>query len=226
MLELAALVMAVAAIVATLHWKRRANSALFAGRIEPSFPLITVTVLSVLAGVALIPGVRRHDEERRLDRVADVLVGAPVHVHCQSFGQSFVDTGVELGYVKFNPDGVPEHSTLIKREQCGLLRSYLSSHGNHPSLDEVVAVHVLTHESMHMRGATVEAIAECQAVQRDSETASLLGASETNARLTALMYWQQVYPHMPSAYTTDDCKPGGPLDEPLPTAPWIVPTSG
>lgn len=222
MLELAALLLALGAVATAVRWQLRHSSALATGRSLPAFPAVGVDVLIALAFVALLPGIHRRAEEHRLAAVADVLVGAHVTVHCQSFGESFVDAGNELGYVKFSADGVPEHHTLIKREQCGLLRHYLSSHGRNPSLDEVVAVHVLTHESMHMRGETQESVAECEAVQRDATTAEQLGASEADADRLAVTYWQQVYPHMPSGYVTGDCTAGGPLDEHLPTAPWTL----
>ena len=220
MLELAALLLVVGAIVVAARWWQRRASAIPVGRTVPAFPATTVAVLIALAGEALLPGIRRHAEEHHLARVASELAGAHVTVHCQSFGQSFVDATSELCYVKFGADGVPEHHTLIKREQCGYLRSYLARHGRHPSLDEIVAVHVLTHESMHMRGETDEAVTECEAVQRDDQTAQLLGATPLEARQLAVTYWRDVYPDMPSGYTTPDCRPGGKLDEGIPTSPW------
>lgn len=225
MLEIAAALLCVAALAAGLRWWRRRDAALHVGRVAPAFPMITVSVLFALAGVALLPGVVRHHEERQLAAVAGKLVGAKVTVHCQSYGQSFVDAGAELGYVKFSADGVPEHATLIKREQCQLLKKYMKNHGEHPSLDEIVAVHVLTHESMHMRGETQESVTECEAVQRDDTTAALLGASPSAARQVAVTYWRDVYPEMPSDYVTPDCKPGGHLDEGLPTSPWNLLTA-
>jgi hypothetical protein len=142
-------------------------------------------------------------------------------VHCQGLGAEMVDMGSELGYVKWGVDGVPEHQTLIKHEPCARLRDYLkSSKKTRPGIDVVVAVHVLTHESMHMRGTTDEAKAECEAMQRDAETGRLLGADEVDAHALSREYWQQVYPRMPDDYRTADCAAGGPLDEHLPDAPW------
>ena len=48
--------------------------------------------------------------------------------------------------------------------------------------DQVVAVHVLTHETMHMVGITNEAQTECAAVQRDAQMAVALGASPAEAQ--------------------------------------------
>jgi hypothetical protein len=171
---------------------------------------------AALAEIVLLTAMCTYQHDRfedRLSRVATKLVGARATVHCQSLGGSLVDASADLGFVRFGPDGVPEHSTTIKHEQCGYLQAYLDQHGREPSADEIVAVHVLTHESMHMRGATSEAVAECQAVQRDAQTARDLGASPADAAALAADYWRNDYPHMPDAYTSSDCRPGGAMDQ-------------
>ena len=214
---LAALVLA-AAVVATVRWWLRRVDSL--GRARP-FPLLSV-VLLVVAGVGLLAPVARHEQlEDRLSSTASALVGSPADVRCQTAGQEFVDAGAELGYVRYGRDGVPERATLIKRGPCRALARYLRSDRQDPSHDEVVAVHVLTHEAMHMSGVTQEARAECLAVQQDARTARLLGASAEEAADLARRYWTSVYPRMPSRYVSADCRPGGPLDQGSPDAPWL-----
>ena len=132
-------------------------------------------MLVVVGAGLLVPVVRHHRLEQRLAVAASELVGAPVQVHCQTAGQEFVDAGAELGWVRYGPDGVPEHATLIKRAQCGDLSAYLRSDKTAPTLDQVIAVHILSHEARHMAGQTSEGVAECGAVQRDAQTAELLG---------------------------------------------------
>jgi hypothetical protein len=144
-------------------------------------------------------------------------------VRCQSLGGAFVDGGPELGYVRWRADGSPEPWTLIKRDQCRHLAGYLRSDKRRPSRDQVVAVHVLTHEAMHLAGVVGEAAAECAAVQRDAHTARLLGAAAPDAAALAATYWQEVYPHLPESYRSSDCRPGGALDERRPDAPWLAP---
>ncbi len=187
------------------------------------FPVTSVVVLVLVGAGLLVPVVRHHRLEQRLAVAASQLVGAPVRVHCQTAGQEFVDAGAELGYVRWGRDGVPEHQTLVKHAQCGDLADYLGGGKDTPSEDEVVAVHVLTHEAMHMAGETAEAVAECQAVQRDARTAELLGATPEQARRLAETYYASVFPRMPDEYRSEDCVPGGRLDEGLPTAPWAAP---
>jgi hypothetical protein len=188
------------------------------------FPWISVVLLAALAASAATPVVLNGVRERRLARVASAVVGATVAVHCQGFGEAFVDAGIELGYVRWGPGGVPERSTLIKRDQCHDLVAYQRSDKHDPSRAQVVAVHVLTHESMHMAGIVDEARAECAAVQRDAYTARLLGASAADARVLAGRYWRAVYPLMPDGYRTRDCGPGAPLDEGGVDAPWAAPS--
>lgn len=205
-----------AAVLAARWWTTRVDAL---GRAKP-FPYVSVGLLGVLAVTAVIPGYLRHREERSLAAVATRLVGAPATVRCQSLGQELVDLGSELGYVRFAANGVPERRTLIKRGPCKALNSYRHSDKRAPSDDQVIAVHVLTHESMHMRGLTDEAAAECAAIQRDELTAELLGAEEAEARQLARRYWLLDYPQMPDNYRSGGCTPGGAMDEHLPMSPW------
>jgi hypothetical protein len=215
----ATLASAVAAVAVVIHWYRRRLDAI--GR-RRAFPLISVLLLSALAISAAAPGVLRLREERRLAAVASALAGTRVAVRCQGFGGAFVDAGVELGYVRWRADGSPEPWTLIKRDQCRDLAAYLRSGKRRPSRAQVVAVHVLTHESMHLAGVTDEALTECAAVQRDARTARLLGAPADAARALAVQYWLAVYPTMPDGYRSSECRRGGSLDQRLGDGPWAV----
>ncbi len=220
MLLWASLALLAVAVGLVARWLLRPRDGL--GRPKP-FPMVSVVALALVGGVLLVPVVRHHRLEQRLSAVASDLVGAPATVHCQTAGQEFVDAGADLGYVSWGRDGVPEHQTLVKHAQCGDLADYLGGGKDTPSEDEVVAVHVLTHEAMHMAGETGEAAAECQAVQRDARTAERLGATPAQARRLAETYYAAVFPRMPDEYRSEDCVPGGRLDEGLSTAPWAAP---
>src|SRR5436309_4523971 len=102
--------LAVGAGAVALRWSTTRVDSL--GRAK-SFPYISVGLLGLLAGAAVIPGYLRHREERSLSAVATTLVGAPATVRCQSLGQTLIDAGIELGYVRFGTDGVPEHRAFI-----------------------------------------------------------------------------------------------------------------
>jgi hypothetical protein len=188
------------------------------GRVAP-FPKISVglcVAVAVGCGVPLLLHARLED---RLQDAASEVAGGDVAVHCQTAGETWTDAGAELGYVRWGPGGVPERRTLLKYEPCADLRSWLSSDKEHPRMDQVVAVHVLTHETMHMIGLTDEAQAECAAMQRDAAMAEELGATPEQGQALAHRYWLEVYPRMPDGYT-GGCGPGGQWDEHLAVAPW------
>ena len=204
--------------VAVRWWSRRFDGLGRARR----FPAISVVILVIAGGVALVPVIRHAALERDLGRVASGLVGVPVEVHCQTLGEELVSTGQELGFVRWGPDGRPEHRTTIMREACGSLGDYLGSEHARPSEEEVRAVHVLSHESRHMAGEMDEARAECEAMQRDAVAARLLGADDAEARRLARYYWLVLYHRMPADYVSGNCAPGAAWDEHLPDAPWAV----
>jgi hypothetical protein len=194
------------------------------GRPRP-FPYITVVLLVTLGCASLAPLVLRVRLEHRLETAASKLVGTPIEVRCQSFGGAFVDVGADLGYVVFGADGKPESWTLIKRQQCGDLSDYLGSDKQNPTRDQIIAVHVLTHETIHVTGVREEAATECKAMQLDAGMATLLGAELQAAEELAISYWRDIYPWMPASYRSDECVPGGALDAGRPDSPWKLSTS-
>jgi hypothetical protein len=209
--------MLAAALIIVVRWWLARIDAL--GRKRP-FPWISTLCFVALACAVLVPGVLRARLEHRLGVASEAIVGVPVEVKCQSFGGAFVDVGGDLGYVAFSPDGVPERSTLIKRGQCRDLSAYLRSNKVDPPREQVVAVHVLTHEAIHMSGVTNEARTECLALQHDARMAQLLGAAPEAADALALTYWTEVYPRMPTDYRSEECGPGLLLEARLSGAPW------
>lgn len=219
MLTWLAVALGTGAAVVAIGWALRRTDELGRPR---RFPWVTVALLLALGAGAAVPAVLRASQERRLGTAASVLAGARVAVRCQSFGGAFVDAGPELGYVRWRADGSPEPWTLIKRDQCRHLAAYARSDKRRPTRDQVVAVHVLTHEAMHLSGRLAEAVAECAAVQRDAQTARLLGARPADAAELVAAYWRNIYPLMPDSYRSGECRPGGALDERLPDAPWLA----
>jgi hypothetical protein len=210
------LAFALGAVVLVVRWLANRQHGVRA------FPAISVGSCAVLAVVASLPVVVRADLDARLGTDASKLIGVKVAVNCQTLTGSTVDMGRELGYVQWGPNGVPEHKTLIKHQQCNDLESYLHSSKKHPTAAQILAVHVLSHESMHMAGNTSEAVAECYAMQHDAQLAQIMGAPHAAAVALSKQYWLTVYPRMPDAYTTGDCRAGGPLDLHLPDAPWAT----
>lgn len=218
MLVFAGIAAALGAMALTVRWLVRRHDEL--GRARPA-PVVAISLLLVVASVAAVFTWRHDRLEGNLSEVATALVGQPSVVSCQTVGASLVDAGGELGYVKWGPDGVPERQTLIKRDVCNDLAAFSRNPSADAPRDQVIAVHILTHESMHMAGERAESIAECQAVQRNAETARLLGASADVARRIAQRYYADLYPGQSADYKSADCASGRALDTKSPDAPWL-----
>lgn len=199
------------------HWYIRRVDSLGRPRDKPWFSAGILVVVAVLAGAFSL---RHRNEERRLSSVASALVGHSVRIKCQGYLGAFVDAEVEPGYVRFGASGQPEAKATIKADECAILRTYLASSKSHPTEAQVIAVHIVTHEAMHMRGLLGESAAECAAVQRDVRTAELLGASHDEALALARSYWTADYGRLPDDYRSAECGPGQSMDEHLPDPPW------
>jgi hypothetical protein len=156
----------------------------------------------------------------RLAAAASVVAGIAANVRCQTAAEASVDRTTDLGHVQIWIDDVPERTAVIKYVQCERIADYIADHGRDPDRAEVIAVHVLTHESVHMSGQHDEALTECAAMQRDAQTARVLGADDDDARTVGERYWSDVYPYMPADYRSPDCRAGGLFDEHRPDPPW------
>jgi hypothetical protein len=217
MLSAIGLVAFVAAAALTVRWLTHRHDELGRARQAPTIAVPLLLIIALTAGAIMW---RHHQHERRLTNVASTLIGAPAQVSCQTLGSSMVDTGGDLGYVKWGPDGTPERRTLIKRDTCNDLAAFMKNPTAQAPEEQVIAVHVLTHESMHMRGERAESRTECQAVQRNATTAALLGATNDQSRELARRYYQEIYPRQSADYWSADCAQGRALDEGLPDSPW------
>ncbi|MDQ1289643.1 MAG: hypothetical protein QG622_3209 [Actinomycetota bacterium] len=209
----------VAAVLVTGRWALHRQDTLGRPR---DFPAIAVTLALLVAAGAGFPALRHARFEHRLSEVASALAGWEVSVRCQTMSQAWTEAHSEAGYVRFGADDRPEPLATITLETCESLRSWVGSDHTAPDRAEVIAVHVLTHESMHLAGIRDESVAECAAVQRDARTAVLLGADPARGRALATAYWTQVYPLMPTDYRSGDCGPRLRLDEKLDDAPWTA----
>jgi len=151
-------------------------------------------------------------DQSRFSEVASQIAEREVTVECQRFSGALLDATAEAGYVEFDANGAPASTGRLERDTCNDLRHWLHSDKTSPTLDEVIAVHVLGHESYHLAGVRDEAETECSAMQRIDDVAQWLGSNPEQARSMAERYAVEVYPRMPDGYRSRDCVDGGTLD--------------
>lgn len=190
------------------------------GRRSRPFPVLSVGLPAVAAILCAVPVVRHAQLEAQLGHVTSILAGVSASVRCETAGQAWLEVHPERGYVAVGADGKPSHEAVVTYDTCNDLAAWIASDHRVPTLDQVIAVHVLSHEAMHVSGTLDEARAECAAVQRDARTAQLLGATVDQARSLARQYLLTVYPTLPDTYRSAGCVAGGELDEHLENSPW------
>lgn len=171
--------------------------------------------MAVTAVLTLVPGWfawQTHQLESRLAEGVRAISGvSDARVDCQGFLREFrLDNN--LGEVRYGRGGTTSNTAGLRDSVCDNLGDWLDSDKATPSLDQVIALHVLTHEAIHVSGNTDERGTECQAMQRDAEMAELLGATPAQAQHLAVRYAVEVYPFMPNGYTTPGCAENGAYD--------------
>jgi hypothetical protein len=175
------------------------------------------SVVAVLVGV---PGwllLAHHDRMANQDRLAGIaseLAGRPVKVHCPGvIGRALAWDFVE-GTVRFDASGRPSDTADLRKRACAELDA-IAEHRRDRILEclcggakltaVAMAVDVLTHESMHLKGIADESQAECASLNAMARTAQRLGATPEQGRALALYELQTNYPLMPPRYRTPPC---------------------
>jgi hypothetical protein len=161
-------------------------------------PLIAGVLVLAVLGVR--GHVRRVEVERRAGKVAGAIAGHHVRVHCPGPIRRHLFYEISEGRVRFSADGVPNPETNLSGAACTGLRRVLDR-GASLNLEclfwqcspadtrAAMALAVLTHEAVHMRGVIDEGATECEAQERVEATALRLGLTPPSAE--SLAHWMR-----------------------------------
>lgn len=166
-------------------------------------------VLAVMTMVALAVEVGHHQRTALATRAMSAVTDNPnARADCERFTQALLNLSQFDGYVYWdNPD-----VALYRRSICKDLAAYAGSSKRDPSLDQIAAVHLIAHETMHVNGLRNEAETECHAMQVSHLVAEALGATAAQARALQARYFAEIYPNIRSDYRSGDCREGGAYD--------------
>jgi hypothetical protein len=178
---------------------------------------------AVVAAVLAIGWVKHEDrihEQQRLAKIASLIAGRPVGVHCPTFLGDLMEVGGEAGTVQFDAAGHPANYTNLAPETCDQLRHFshvdfscLDLHAcGFPQFEAGWAAHTLAHESFHLRGYKDEGVAECYAMQDTAFVAERLGLSKHLAKELQQWLYDKGFHSEPTDYQSSQCYRGGPLD--------------
>ena len=174
-----------------------------------------VVVLVILLAIFAQQGWMEYKWQKQERVMADsvsLITGGNATVHCQRMNEAFFYANANLGHVRYDSNGVPEKTTMITWETCRDFRDWWDSDKTNPTDKEIIAVHILAHEAVHMSGETGEAITECYALQLMPDIAEEFGATPAEADEMSAWYIQNVYPSLYAPYKSTECREGGNMD--------------
>jgi hypothetical protein len=199
-------------------------------RVHPTMPLqVKLAIAAALLAVTAWWIADRQDvrgNERRLSAIASEIAGREVRVECPGPIGRLVGWDIVEGSVRFDADGTPHDETKIRAQSCAELDALAEGRrekelacisrtglacGRH-GRETAMAVDVLAHEAIHLRGIMDEAETECRSLQTMAWTVQQLGATAEEGRAMALAQYAGSYQEMPDRYRHAGCKEGGTLD--------------
>lgn len=192
--------------VAVLGWIAHEH---FWGLDRRTGPLVALSALLLVVGTLEY---RAQAAERTFGEAVTEVAKRPVSVRCQGMLGHLVDIGQELGSVMFSAEGDPADVTNIKRDACNWAKEYARG-DRRVTKEHAMAIEVLAHEAIHLRGWTDEAVTECYGMQNMVEIAVELGATQDQGQRLAEFYSRMLYPLMPDEYRNEaDCRDEGRWD--------------
>lgn len=184
---------------------------------KPKVPVKLVVFLSVL--LVLVGGSEarwQYLHWSASSALKEVTGNPNATLQCQRLSELWID--MDSGSIGGKVSGARVNIATMKYGQCAELFSWMQSWDkSNPSMEQVVAVHVLTHEGIHTTGEFNEAVTECTAIQRDSMMVTKLGADKDTGLLLQKMYFENMYPKMSSAYQLGGCTIDNKFDSLLPS---------
>jgi hypothetical protein len=195
-----------------------------------------LALVATLVAVACFLGLkhrRAEAAENRLAAIASEIAHRSVRVNCQGAVSAAFDVSAEAGSVLFDSEGRPADTAQLKRATCSALARF-GRERRRPEFacltrgvacpDDVIrsawSVQALSHEAWHLGGELDEARTQCFGLQTTAYVARRLGSDRAQAQALATYLYERIYPQMPPAYRSGDCRDGGALDLRPETSVW------
>jgi hypothetical protein len=170
---------------------------------------VVAGVLTVVAFIAGYVEVAHHLRQQLATEALGVLSDVEgISADCERFTEELFNISQYQGYVYWDGSNVAH----LRRGVCRNLWNYAHGGQANPTEGQILAVHVVGHEAMHINGIREEAIAECLAVQLNHVIAEDLGATPVQARELQRRYYVEYYPRQRGDYVSSECSEGGDLD--------------
>ena len=173
------------------------------------FRVVVAGLVSIVAFTAGYFEVAHHQRQQLATESLGVLSDVEgISANCERFSEELFNLSQYQGYVYYDGSNVAH----LRRNVCHDLWDYAHGGQANPTEGQILAVHVVGHEAMHINDIREEAVAECRAVQLNHLIAEELGATPEEARELQRRYYEEYYPRQRDNYISGGCREGGDLD--------------
>jgi hypothetical protein len=171
--------------------------------LKKKFPIISVSLCAVLLAFLGWQEMRWQFVQTEGSRaVRSVSLNKEGTLRCQRFSEAFFDINTSrAGMVS----SARPNEAVVNYEQCLDLMDWMSGDKKSATPKQVQALHVLTHEAVHVSKEYNEAVTECTAMNRDYLTVQALGGSKELMSTMPQQYYKEFFPRMSSEYTLPGC---------------------
>lgn len=135
---------------------------------------------------------------------APVLGPTKAEFGCERLTRNFFASRGLPGHVLFDKSGKPQSEAFLSAQTCAGIADF-QANPQAPDLAAIMAVHVMTHEAVHLTGIRNEGITECLALQADVLVMMRLGATRAAAHAAAQRYREEIYPRLHAEYRRASC---------------------
>lgn len=185
-------------------------------------------VLLAPALVGTVNEYRWYSFERSLSVATSPITGTVANnFGCERLTRNFWASRGLPGHVLFTADGVPHHEAFLSAKMCAGIERFQRNPAAADD-DAIMAVHVLSHEAVHLTGVRSESLTECLALQMDEDVMMRMGAPAAVAAAAAHRYRTNIYPRLSAEYKAESCAPWGGAEHraatknrPTPAAWWL-----
>lgn len=171
--------------------------------LKKQFPIISVVLCSVI--LVLVGWQEMKWQQVQIkgsEAVKAVSLNKDGYLQCQRFSEAFFDIHTtRLGSVS----SAHPNRAVVNYEECLEISDWMGGNKSSATPKQLQALHVLTHEAVHVAKEYNEAVTECTAINRDHIMAKAMGASKKFAAELPQRYYKEFFPRMPSEYTLAGC---------------------
>lgn len=168
-------------------------------------------IFLVALGALLWPQYRARSVEHKVEPLVAALAQRDATARCPRYITSIF---TNVGSVSLDANGNPADRTDLTGPICDALRHLYTDAGRaelqclvtdgrcpESARASVVALSVVAHESMHLRGILDEAAAECTSIAEGQRAGELIGLSAEQGRMIAYLHLMALNPNTPPQYT-------------------------